>query len=415
MTIKGDIPLAVVGCDFRIASSQWRSRLTLSGEEACELARELGRGQAASGFFDLNTCNRTEWIVSSEDSRWAAELLRGQMIRRAGPEAEGWLEPYLYTGEDAARHVFRVAIGQESLVVGERQISGQLYRALEAARQRGTSSRVLNGLGSTAGRLVRIALRRGAIEHAAVGVHSLAIEYLLDKLRDARTARLAVVGMGRIGRRVRGAIRQVLNAEPVCLNRTVGSDADENIEPLSRLAAVLAEADAAVICTGALSPVVYEEHLQERSPGNDLLLLDIGIPHQVDRQALPGGVQVADLDELTEYHHCVEARGVKNEARQGEAAGLVERAVTEFRAFCNEEVFSGILDTVQRHHRQLVGEEIPRIIADRLSYLSESDRSRLELDLKNIILEYTTEVFRTIKETSGGDTDGGLDECGNES
>ena len=72
-------PLAVVGCDFRVASSKWRSDLVLTDEDARVLARDLYRNGAADGFLDLNTCNRNEWIVSSSRPRWAAELLRAQM------------------------------------------------------------------------------------------------------------------------------------------------------------------------------------------------------------------------------------------------------------------------------------------------------------------------------------------------
>ena len=60
-----DFPLAVVGCDFRVASSQWRSRLVLDESEARSIADKLKNNQAADGFVDLNTCNRNEWIVSS--------------------------------------------------------------------------------------------------------------------------------------------------------------------------------------------------------------------------------------------------------------------------------------------------------------------------------------------------------------
>jgi glutamyl-tRNA reductase len=388
-----DIPLAVVGCDFRVASSRWRSRLVLEDQEARILSRNLGRIGAADGFFDLNTCNRNEWIVSSSQPRWAAEILRAQMKMRV-EDARGWLEPYVYVGEAAARHVFRVAIGQESLVVGERQIARQLYRALETARQRGISSRVLNGMGTVAGRLVRIALRRGCIENAAVGVHSLAVHYLRSQLRMRERYRGAVGGLGRIGRRVLGPVEGYPRFEPILCTRT--PTGDPRMRPLSELAAVLADADAAVICTGAMQPVVRAEQL----PGNQpLLILDIGIPEQVERQNIPGKVEVVGLDDLVGFYY--QSHGTRRKAEKDrETASLVGTALEEFQVFCCEPKFSVILDTVQRHHRRLVGEEIPRLITDRFDYLPENARARMAFDLKHIILGYTSEVFRTIKEAS---------------
>ena len=180
------LPLAVVGCDFRVASSAWRSRLILGDEEAETLAGALRLNGAADGFVDLNTCNRTEWIVSGRDPQWAASLLRSQMIQRAGPGSQGWFSPYVHTGEDAAAHLFKVALGQESLVVGERQIAGQLNDALELARARGSSSRILNGLGAAAGRLVQMAFKQGCMAGASVGVHSLAVSWLAGRLEPGR-------------------------------------------------------------------------------------------------------------------------------------------------------------------------------------------------------------------------------------
>jgi glutamyl-tRNA reductase len=387
------IPLAVVGCDFRVASSRWRSKLVLQDEEACILARDLFRIGAAQGFFDLNTCNRNEWIVSSSEPRWAAELLRAQMKNRVS-EARSWLEPYVYTGEEAARHVFRVAIGQESLVVGERQIARQLYRALETARERGISSRVLNGMGTVAGRLVRIALRRGCIENAAVGVHSLAVHYLRSQLRMREHYRVAVVGLGRIGRRVLGPVEGYPRFELAMCTRTPTGDG--RVRPLDELSNLLAEVDAAVVCTGAMQPVIRAEQLPREKP---LLILDIGIPEQVERTGVPDNVEVVGLDDLVGFYH--ESHGTqRREEKDREAASLVDTALDEFLVFCCEPTFSVILDTVQRHHRRLVGEEIPRLISDRFDYLPENARARMAFDLKHIILGYTSEVFRTIKEAS---------------
>jgi glutamyl-tRNA reductase len=405
------LPLAVVGCDFRVASSHWRSLLVFDEEESKRFVSELKRIQAADGFVDLNTCNRNEWIVSSADPQWAAELMKSQMVHRAGSAARDWIRPYAYTGDEAARHVFRVAIGQESLVVGERQIASQLYRALEVARERGTSSRILNGLGSIAGRLVRIALRRGCIESAAVGVHSLALNYLRQRLGEQSRAPVAIVGLGRIGRRVLGVMTEALQMQPVCLNRTVRENQEGRVRPLTDLPRVLGEVEAAIVCTGGMKPVISAGQLGSRPADHPLLLVDIGIPSQVDPTGLPSGVEVVGLDELTDYHQ----RSCREDKVQNveEAEQLVQRAVVEFRAFCNAQAFSGILDTVQRHHRQLVSEEIPRLVAGRFGYLPEEARTRLEGDLKNIVLEYTTEVFRTIKETTA--RDGQEETCRDES
>jgi len=75
-----DIPLAVVGCDFRIASTPLRERLVSTDEQRAELFQAIRRIDPEAGFAALETCNRVEWIVSTENPRWMAELLKARVI-----------------------------------------------------------------------------------------------------------------------------------------------------------------------------------------------------------------------------------------------------------------------------------------------------------------------------------------------
>ena len=83
---------------------------------------------------------------------------------------------------------------------------------------------------------------------------------------------------------------------------------------------------------------------------------------------------------------------------------LVERALNDLRAFCVQPVFSEILDSVQRNHAQTVREAIPRILATRLADVPESVRVSLGHDLRAMLLEYTNDVFRTIRQAYGDTT-----------
>jgi len=391
------LPLAVVGCDFRVASSVWRSRLVLSDEEARTLAGALRLNEETAGFVDLNTCNRTEWIVSSKDPQWAASLLRGQMIQRAGPGSQGWFSPYVYAGEKGALHLFRVALGQESLVVGERQIAGQLHDALERARARKSSSRILNGLGAATGRLVRTALKQGCMAGSSVGVHSLAVSYLADRL-GPRPARVALAGLGQIGRKVLSLLQREKRFTVIPFNRTIDERHAGAVQPLGDLPAALDDVDAVILCTGAPQPVLRAGDLPARSADRELVVVDIGVPRQVECAAVPAHVTICGLDELTTFH-----RGGMPQpaaATAGDLTQLLDKAVTEFRAFCNQPAFAEIIDSVQRNHGRLVQEQIPRVIDSRLGYLPEDIRARLERDLKGIVLSYTSDVFRTIREAS---------------
>jgi len=392
-----EIPLAIVGCDFRTASSQWRSRLVLDDGEALAVAADLEKGGWAQGMVDLNTCNRNEWMVCATDPRWAAELLRGKMLERLG--LSSGIEPYMLVGEEAARHVFRVAIGQESLVVGERQVAGQLFKALEMARARDTSCRILNGVGSIAGRLVRIAIRRGCMGSNASGVHSLALAYVRSRIQGADRSEVTVIGLGSIGRRVLGLLEQDPGVVPRACNRTVSDDSAIRVHPLAELPSLLASSDAAIVATGARQPVIGPKLLPERSPNRPLLIVDIGIPEQVVRHGLPEGIEVVGLDELTAFHE----PGHKSVADTGDcdsADELVERALDELRRFCNEPTFAEVLDAVQQRHRRVATDVIPSMVAGKFGHLSDEDRAQLQAELRSVLLAYDSEVFKAIRAAS---------------
>jgi glutamyl-tRNA reductase len=302
-------------------------------------------------------------------------------------------------GDEAAIHAFKLVLGQQSLVVGERQIAGQLYGALDTARDRGCSSRVLNGLGTAAGRLVRIALKQGRLGGRSVGVHSLAAARLARWLGPGADARVAVVGLGQIGRKVFSLLEREKQYRVVGLNRTVGAERHPGTRPLSDLAQVLSETDAVILCTGAPKPVLTAAHLAGRLSERPFMVVDVGVPAQVDRAGMPAGVTLCGLDELVSFHR----ESVPQQAAPSSSGldSLIDAALAEFRSYCGQPVFSDIIDTVHRTHSRLVQEEIPRIIAERLDSLPDDVRARVEQELRAAILLSTSDMFRTIRAAAG--------------
>jgi glutamyl-tRNA reductase len=397
MMSAAGIPLAVVGCDFRVAPSRARSQLVLEEHEALRLADELERGGWADGLVVLNTCNRNEWIVASDQPAWAAQLLLSRMTQRLEPALRDRVQPYSFVGDEAARHLFRVAIGQESLVVGERQISGQLFDALHRARARGTSSRSLNGLGSIAGRLVRIAMRRGQLEASAVGVHSLAIAWLREELRPGR-ARVAVVGLGSIGKRVLAILEEDPRFDVVTCNRTVPEGSA--VRPITELDELLTRVDGAVFCTAASRPLVDARALET---SRALALVDIGIPEQVAPPTSSRWVRRVGLDELVDWH---QARCGERDGGSQAVDALVERALGELRRYCNEPLFGPVLDRVRGQSKVLMNDAIPALIAAELPGASRAERGRIVGELRRLIAGYTEESLQAIREGARQLTEG---------
>lgn len=382
-------PLAVVGCDFRIAPSRARSSLAMTPEETEALARSLKTGGWAEGLVVLDTCNRNEWLVASEDPTWAGELLQSRMRQRLPQELQGCITPYVRIGDEAARHLFRVAIGQESLVVGERQISGQLFKAMAIARAQGHSAKVFHDLEATIGRLVRIAQKRGQLEANSVGVHSLALAWLRAH-RAPVTGRVAVVGMGVIGRKVAALLDADPQWTPTRFNRTVSED--RGYRPLSELEASLGQVDAALFCTAAPAPVFDPASLDA---GDRPTLIDLGIPEQVVRQE---GAATVGLDELVAWH---EARSSENGRTDAAPMGeLLDRALTELHRAQQQPPLAPVLEQVRSRSRALVRTEIRALLERKLTTVSAAERGQIEDDLAALLGTYTDDVFQTIRGAS---------------
>jgi len=396
------IPLAVVGVDFRRAPARKRERLLLSDEERRALGAQLQRSDAADGFACLDTCNRTEWIVSAEDPTWAAEILRTQMLSREQDDSDdnnGYLVPYVYVGEEAARHLFEVAAGLESFVVGEKEIASQLHRALERSRGEEIGSPVLNGVGMAMGRLTRDTHRIDLTGAGPRGVHDVAVAFL--STRFEAPPQVAVVGLGQIGEKVVRSLRRA-GLKPRLCNRTVDLawTGDEPVVPIHKLPELLAEMDAVMVCTAAPQPVVNEAVLSLRTRERPILAVDLGIPAQVDATLPREVAEVADLEVLQQESG---RRVVATWADLAHVRQRVGQAISEFEKFCRERSYSRLLRSTQERHQRYIRVEIPRVIQEAAGELPPQTRNRLEAEIKGLVRSYTNAVFRDIREIIGAE------------
>ena len=390
------VPLAVVGMDFRQASSRWRSRLVLSAEERDALARRLEESGLASGLAVLDTCNRNEWIAATSQPEWTGEILRAQMRRRLkGEDGQGKVpEPAVFFGCHAARHLLRVAAGLESFVLGERQVAVQIQRALLEARERGRSSPVLNGLAPAAGRAARAAKEIGLGSSTMRGVHDLAVHWLQRRLGDEEKT-IAVLGMGSIGRQVVASLNVRTRFEVVAVNRTLPKPNRAHWRSLDDLSEILTRSDALVVATGSLTPVVTPDHLTRRGKKTNMALLDLGIPAQVHADCAAGpGVEYLGLDELQEAVRPSE--GDLDKRERTEAA--VAEQLTRFETFCLERDLGGILRTTQDQHDRFSRGIIPAFLKDEFPELDEAARKRLAFRLRGMLRDYTNAIFDSVHE-----------------
>lgn len=320
------LPLHVTGINHRKADLGLRERFVRS--RAGIVALLEGEGERREGVV-LSTCNRFEiyWWGSSDWLRWFHATAAEQGVDLPPAAVVG------KEGANAARHLFRVAAGLESQVVGEAEILGQVRRAWELAQGLAATGRELDlvfGSALGAGRRVRQETSIG-VGRASIG--SVAVDFARAALGGSLSGRhVLVLGTGKAARTVLAAL-EGMDARVRLSSRgneravRLASSFDATPTPWDALDRALAEADVVFSATSAPTPVLSARELEVARDGRaTFMIIDLGVPRNVDAGARAlTGIRVVNLDDLRAAVHS--DGGPSLEALEA-AAELVEEEVT---------------------------------------------------------------------------------------
>ncbi len=326
--------ITLVGISHRTAPVAVRERFAFAAEE---LPAALGRlGEAFGGAALLSTCNRTELYVAGPH---AVALEPGvEILRELKPGAEGEAGAFYHlAGREAARHLFRVAAGIDSMVLGESEILGQVRAAFAAATTAGTHNAVLSQLFHGAIRVGRRARSQTHIGRYAVSVSSTAVELARRTLGDLSSRTVLVVSAGEAGKLAARSLAESGASRLLVTSRTAGrakelaADLGGEPVPFAELARAMAESDIVITSTAAPEFLVGRREVAAAAgdrDGRPLLLIDIAVPRDIDPvvRELPG-VHLYDIDDLQgQVEENLNAR--RNEASKVER--IVEEGVERF-------------------------------------------------------------------------------------
>ncbi|MEU8524292.1 MULTISPECIES: glutamyl-tRNA reductase [Streptomyces] len=313
--------LLVVGLSHRSAPVSVLERAALSGDTQVKLLHDTLAAEPAVEGTVLATCNRIELYADVDKFHAGVAELSTLLAQHSGVGLEE-LTPYLYVHyEDrAVHHLFSVACGLDSMVVGEGQILGQIKDALALGQEQHTAGRLLNDLFQQALRVGKRAHSETGIDRAGQSLVTFGLEQLADGTPvDAWAAgkRALVIGAGSMSSLAAATLARAGVAEVVIANRTMAR--------AERLAEILAEpggtgvaaravemvavgdeltrADVVVSCTGATGLVLTGEAVEAATTGRTapLALLDLAMPRDIDAAAhRMTGVRLVDIESLAE-------------------------------------------------------------------------------------------------------------------
>jgi glutamyl-tRNA reductase len=380
-----------LGLNHQTAGLALRERLAFTPESTKAALARLGCGQdsEAEGFSSiseliiLSTCNRVELYAVSSTANFSA-LEDFLSAVRSTPRSI--FSPHLYRKQDegAVEHLFRVAAGLDSLVLGEPQIMGQVVDAFELARGQDTAGPVLSRLFQAALYTGKRARTETAISHNPASISSAAIHLASQAMPALTSARVTVVGAGEMAELAVEALRKRGVERIQVVNRTLDRAAALAERwggialTFEDLPDALQNADILITSTGAphtviLAPVIA--FAMAARPTRPLVIIDIAVPRDVDEAAqdIPG-VRLYDIDRLHEFLENSLARRA-GETPQVEAIIAEEREVF-MRYLQSLEVLPLIAEMSQQAERIRQG-ELEKTLR-RMPDLSEEERLRLE-------------------------------------
>ena len=378
--------LLALGASHKTAPLAVRERIALTEHAAEPLLRELTAHEAIGEAVALSTCNRTELYLMVSDPVEAESAVLALLARRAGMRPTELLDGiYALRNCDAARHLYRVASGLESMIVGEAEVQGQVKRAYEAALAVRTTGPMTN-------KLFRAALATGkrvrtetAISAGRASVASVAVDAAQDALGDLTARHVLLIGAGETAELTARALHDhgvttmfIANRRrdrAIALAQQFGGDSGS----FDALPGELVRADIVISSTSSPHALLGAEELAtvvDDRLGRPLLLIDLAVPRDIDPACseLPG-VTVVDIDGLqAQVRRHLSVR--KAEARRAE--GIVEEEIQAFAGWLGS---LEVLPTLTAL-RTRADEVVARLLAEnegRWESLSPADRERDEL------------------------------------
>ena len=375
-----------LGLNHTSAPVHLRERLIFSEEHIRASLSRLGRGHLFGSVAEmviLSTCHRVEiYTVSREETFHELETFLSEARGTVRDEFTRHL--YYCKDEDAARHLFHVAAGLDSLVVGEPQILGQVTRALELARGQNTAGPVLN-------RLFQLAIHAGkrvrtetGISRNSTSVSSLAASLSQRVVQDIRGAQIVILGAGETAELAVEALIKRGASRILVVNRTL-----ENAHSLAyrwgaqattfeNLSAALASADILIASTGAphtiLTTEIVNQVMQTRQH-RPLALIDIAVPRDIDPEAadIPH-VRLYNIDHLNaQLEHSLAERM----AEIPQVKAILEEELFQFTGYVKSLEMIPIIADV-RQQAELIRQKVLEKTLRHLPDLTEIERNRIE-------------------------------------
>jgi glutamyl-tRNA reductase len=318
----------IAGINYRKTDASIRGLFAVNNDHYTSLLRKAPE-YFLDQLFILSTCNRTEiyGIAPCADS----------LVHLLCSQTEGSVETfkelaYIKQGEEAIEHLFNVASGLDSQILGDYEIVGQIKQATKFAKEHGFVGAFLERMVNTVLQSSKAVKSQTALSGGTVSVSFAAIQFLMDNVNDVAGNKILLLGTGKIGRNTCKNLVDYLHTTNITLiNRTP----DKAIELAGELGLqnasfedadkYIAEADIVIVATNAEQPVIMKADLINSNPK---ILIDLSIPNNIDPLAKQlSHITLVNVDDLSKIN---DATLQKRKAEVPKAKAIIAEHINEF-------------------------------------------------------------------------------------
>ena len=399
------MPVLTLGVSYRRAPVELLERLAVSEEEEPKAYWRLEGLEAVREAVILSTCNRVEVVADVPLYHQGFQDLKRFLTEHAEVPVDDFAEPlYAHYEDDAAEHLFRVAAGLDSMVLGEPQILAQVRAAFRRADAEGAAGPVLSDLFRRAVRSGRRVRAETAIGAAPAAFVEAGAELAGEHLGALEGRSVLVIGAGEMGSLAARTLRARGVGDILVLSRRPGraerlaARVEGRHGAMEDLHRALGAAELVVSSTGATGPVISAAIVRRARRRGRQFLLDLAVPRDVEPEAagVPG-VAVADIDDLRDV---VTRRGGQAPEEVDRALDIVRDEVRRYVLARRAARLAPLIEALQARGEEVRAAEVERI-AGRLASLPDRDRAAIDVLTRRIVRRLLHEPVVRLKEQAG--------------
>ncbi|PSK89713.1 glutamyl-tRNA reductase [Taibaiella chishuiensis] len=293
----------VIGINYRKSDTALRGQYAINEQQYAQLL-ETAPAYGISELFVLSTCNRTEVYGFSKD---ASSLITLLCSCTEGDSDHFFRQAYIRNGNEALKHIFNVAGGLDSQILGDYEIVGQMKLAVAFAKERGYVGTFTERLFNSALQASRAIRSETQLSSGTVSVAYAAVQFILNVVPDLSQKKILIIGSGKIGKNTcRNLVEKAGREQITLVNRTeerarqFAEELGLQVGAYRDLEQHITDSDIIIVATNATSPVLRKAHL---AAGDKKVLIDLSIPNNIDPEVRDyAGVQLADVDALSKIN-----------------------------------------------------------------------------------------------------------------